>query len=167
MRPCRSGSYGHRMVRTITAAAAAILLLLVAAACGGTTPHRIPDVTGEKLNVAEDTLDGLGLAYRTLGGGAFGIIVRSNWVVCGQSPRPQRIAREVVLTVARTCTLPDTVGYSLEDGEDELSSAGVDYRVHGVDAGPVVDEDEFGICEQSPPAGADVHSVDLYVSTYC
>ena len=73
----------------------ALPLLLVAAGCGFTSRARttvVPDVTGEPLDVAEDTLDAVGLNYQTVGGGAFGIIVRSHWTVCRQRPAPGRRA---------------------------------------------------------------------------
>src|SRR5436309_8687318 len=94
--------------------------MLLATACGSTRPEVVPDVRGERLDVAEDTLDSSGLRYATAGGGALGIIVRSHWYVCRQDPAPRNKATKVLLTVARSCSVPDVVGESLEDAEEEL-----------------------------------------------
>jgi hypothetical protein len=166
MRLRRVAPYGQHVLRS-TATAIATGLALTATACGTTTPKSAPRVTGEPLNVAEDRLDGLGLRYRTVGGGTFGILVRSHWFVCSQAPEPPRVAREVVLTVAKSCTVPDTVGESLDDAEDELEDIGIDARVHSLDGGPVVMQGLWTVCRQTPEPGAAVQPVDLYVSHDC
>jgi hypothetical protein len=81
------------------------VLPLVLSACGGssTAVHRIPDVRGQRLDVAEQLLRDRGLEYRELGGGTFGILVRSNWEVCDQDPDPGARARQVRLIVDRDC----------------------------------------------------------------
>lgn len=48
----------------------------------------VPSVVGERLDVAEADLGSAGLTYKELGGGAFGIIVKSNWKVCQSRPSP-------------------------------------------------------------------------------
>ena len=63
-------------------------LALLLAGCGSTEPKAVPDVSGRSLDVAEDTLDRAGLRYDAVGGGAFGIVVRSHWTVCKQNPAP-------------------------------------------------------------------------------
>jgi hypothetical protein len=50
---------------------------------GGVT---IPSLTGERLDVAEQRLDELGLNYTEEGGGLFGVIIPSDWNVCSTSP---------------------------------------------------------------------------------
>jgi beta-lactam-binding protein with PASTA domain len=151
----------------LTAAAVVSGLVLVGTGCAAAHPRAVPDVTGQRLDVAEDTLDALGVHYQTAGGGAFGIVVRSHWVVCKQSPPPHRIASSVLLTVARSCSIPDVVGTSLEDAEDQLTEAGIDVRKHSLDDVPIVLESFWTVCRQSPPAGAPVQPVDLYVSHDC
>ena len=89
------------------AALAAVALVLAATACAQTAPRAVPNLTGQRLDVAEDTLDALGLRYRTAGGGTFGIVVRSHWIVCRQDPPPRTVASTVLLTVARTCAAPE------------------------------------------------------------
>ena len=46
----------------------------------------LPDVVGQRLDVAELHLDDLHIRYREVGGGTFGIVVASNWTVCEQEP---------------------------------------------------------------------------------
>jgi hypothetical protein len=36
--------------------------------------------------VAENELDGMGITYTEVGGGVFGIVVKSNWIVCQTAP---------------------------------------------------------------------------------
>jgi hypothetical protein len=107
------------MVRWLQAAALGALALLIATACGSARARAVPDVTGNRLDVAQDTLDASGLHYRTAGGGVFGIIVRSNWYVCEQAPPPKKVAKTVVLTVARSCPDLGIYGESLLDDDDE------------------------------------------------
>ena len=154
------------MARLATALVA-VALVLAAVACGSTTPRKVPDVTGKRLDVAEDTLDVLGLRYRTAGGGVFGIVVRSRWVVCGQAPRPRTPATTVVLTVARSCTVPFVVGETLDDAREQLEDAGLDVHVHSLDGGPVIADSLWAVCRQSPAAGAPAPAVDLHVSHDC
>jgi hypothetical protein len=58
------------------------------------------DLIGERLDVAESELDGQGISYTEIGGGAFGIVVKSNWIVCQTKPvRGQRVSGSVDLIV--------------------------------------------------------------------
>jgi len=64
----------------------------------------LPDLVGQRLDVAELHLDERHIRYREVGGGAFGIVVRSNWTVCDTEPaagatNPGRVS----LIVARSC----------------------------------------------------------------
>ena len=129
----------------------------------------VPDLRGERLDVAEDRLDSLGLRYEALGGGAFGIVVRSHWTVCAQSPAPGRVATTVVLTVARECPgpfVPDVTGESLEDAEDVLEGAGLGYDVE-TDGGPVLVASLWTVCSQAPDPGERGNRVEVYVSHDC
>ena len=74
--------------------------------CGGGRRQKVPDVRGERLDVAQERLDALDLRYETVGGGAFGVVVRSHWTVCRQEPKPGVVARSVRLIVDRDCPLP-------------------------------------------------------------
>jgi hypothetical protein len=62
---------------------------------------KVPDLVGERLDVAEDELDSLGIFYREIGGGTFGIVVRSNWEVCETRPSEGERASTVRLIVER------------------------------------------------------------------
>lgn len=68
---------------------------------GGAGEAKIPDLVGERLDVAEDRLDGLGITYDEIGGGTFGIVVRSNWEVCETNPKAGSHANSVKLIVDR------------------------------------------------------------------
>jgi hypothetical protein len=89
--------------------AAALPLVVLAAGCGSSARRAVvvPDVTLEPLSTAEDTLDATGLGYHAVGGGLFGIVVRSHWTVCKQLPAPGKRARSVTLYVARDCWTED------------------------------------------------------------
>ena len=144
-------------------AAVGLLLLAGASACGGHATA-VPDVTGERLDAAEDALDAAGLRYRTVGGGTFGIVIRSRWIVCRQSPAPKRVARSVTLFVARSCSVPGVVGLRLDDAEDVLEEAGYGIEVHSLDSGPVIVRHFWNVCSQSE---SDANTVDVFVAHDC
>ena len=80
------------------------LLAAVLAGCGGAAePRRVPDVRSQRLDVAEARLDARGLQWEEIGGGVFGVVVRSNWYVDEQIPRPGKRATTVRLIVGRNC----------------------------------------------------------------
>ena len=84
--------------------AALILVTALVAGCGGAgRPKRVPDVRGERLDLAEARLEARGLRWEEIGGGAFGVIVRSNWYVDEQIPKPGKRATTVRLVVERGC----------------------------------------------------------------
>lgn len=94
----------------------ALFLTFVAGGCGGEA-NAVPDVEGKRLDVAQELLDDAGLGYEVVGGGELGVIVRRNWQVCKQSPRPGRRAKSVELRVGRSCigTVPDDYDYDDDD----------------------------------------------------
>ncbi|MGA9370473.1 MAG: serine/threonine-protein kinase [Solirubrobacterales bacterium] len=53
----------------------------------------VPSLTGQPLDVAERRLDDLGLRSSEEGGGLFGVIVPSDWVVCATAPGPNTVVR--------------------------------------------------------------------------
>jgi hypothetical protein len=82
----------------------ALLIAFVAllAGCGETAePRRVPNVRYERLDVAEARLDARGIGWEEIGGGTFGVIVRSNWYVSEQIPKPGAKATTVKLVVER------------------------------------------------------------------
>lgn len=148
----------------LTVAAAAVVLL---SGCGNTQPHAVPRVVGESLDVAENRLDAAGLRYSTTGGGDFGIVIRSNWVVCRQRPAAKHKATSVLLHVARSCSIPDVRGESLDDAEDALRQAGIRYSEVSLDGDPVVVDSFWTVCRQSSHTGTPAHAVRLFVSHDC
>jgi serine/threonine protein kinase len=69
-------------------------------------PAQTPDLAGARLDRAEDYLDRLGVGHDTSGGGTFGPVVRSNWVVCTTAPAAGAAlpsGEELKLFVDRSC----------------------------------------------------------------
>jgi hypothetical protein len=152
--------------------ALALPAVLVLPGCGfGGRAQRavVPNITREPLDAAEDELDAHGLHYRTVGGGVFGIVVRSHWNVCKQFPAPGLKAYEVTLYVARDCEdlIPEVVGASLADAEEQLRRAGIAYSEESLGSGPIIVESLWTVCDQSPTGGEVGSSVELYVSHDC
>jgi beta-lactam-binding protein with PASTA domain len=152
----------------------ALVPIALLAGCGGEPePKAVPDVRGERLDVAEEHLDHAGLAYEELGGGTFGIVVRSRWRVCEQEPAPGVRATEVRLIVGRHCpsppgpVVPNVEGELVEDAAAELERAGLPYDVEPlVEPGPVV-RSRWRVCEQEPRAGTRAHEVTLLAASDC
>jgi len=48
----------------------------------------VPDVVGQRLNVAKDRVKRAGFDLDVVGGGLLGVIVDSNWEVTSQEPAP-------------------------------------------------------------------------------
>jgi hypothetical protein len=79
-----------------------VLIALVAllAGCGKTVePKKVPNLRGERLDFAEARLEARGLEWEEVGGGTFGVIVRSHWYVRDQIPAPGKKAAKVRLFV--------------------------------------------------------------------
>jgi hypothetical protein len=69
-------------------------------------PPAVPDLAGARLDRAETYLDRLGVGHETSGGGAFGPVLRDNWMVCTTTPEAGEAlapAGEVTLFVDRSC----------------------------------------------------------------
>jgi hypothetical protein len=154
------------------------------AGCGGDAePRVVPDVRGERLDVAEEHLDDAGLAYEEIGGGTFGIVVRSRWRVCDQEPQPGRRATEVRLIVGRHCPMPpgasqcdppprvppvvpDVVGEDVDDAERLLAAE----RIAAETYPDVLDPPAkrlWEVCDQEPDAGERAWHIELYVERSC
>jgi hypothetical protein len=95
--------------------AVALLFVLELAACG---PHKdvvMPDVTGQRLDVAKNDIKQAGVQdkVKVVGGGLLGVIVDSDWEVCDQSPDPgQAVSGVPQLTVGRSCDSSATASAS-------------------------------------------------------
>lgn len=84
----------------------ALAIVLGLAGCGASKDATMPDVTGQKLNVAKDAIKDAGYddKVKVQGGGVFGVIKESNWQVCKQSPKAGEVVTDTPrLTVDRTC----------------------------------------------------------------
>jgi PASTA domain len=154
---------------SISLAAAAAL----AGGCGGTA-NRVPDVEGQRLDLAQERLDDAGLGYEVIGGGALGVVVRSNWQVCEQRPAPGKRAKSVDLHVARSCAgsrpfgaVPYVVGLELDEAKRRLERRGLDYDVEEGGLGEVVVDSNWTVCDQWPYSGERSSSVQLYVEHFC
>ncbi len=149
-------------------------LAALVAGCGADAdPKSVPDVRGKRLDVAEERLDAAGIGYEEVGGGTFGIVVRSNWSVCDQNPKPGERATEVRLIVARDCPpppypiAPDLVDEVVDDAADELERRGIAYRVDPLyEPGPVV-RSRWRVCEQEPSGGERTDYVTLLAAPRC
>ena len=95
-----------------------LLVVLFAGGCGGEA-NRIPQVEGKRLDVAQERLDDAGVGYEVIGGGALGVIVRSNWEVCEQRPRAGKRAKTVELVVARSCPPDVEDDFDFDDDDDD------------------------------------------------
>jgi hypothetical protein len=162
---------------SVAAAAAALLL----AGCGGgPEPRAVPDLRGSRLDLAERRLDALGLEYERVGGGTFGIVVRSRWSVCEQHPAPGVVAARVELVVARTCpprrqpqppvplppVVPDVTFEDVDDAQDALAARGIASRV--LPEGLTLEQRlDWQVCEQEPDAGQRASAVVLLAKPSC
>jgi beta-lactam-binding protein with PASTA domain len=161
-----------------------VLFLAVAfllAGCGETAkPKLVPDVRRQRLDLAENRLDARGLDWEEIGGGTFGVVIRSNWWVCDQQPRPGKLGRTVKLVVDRNCpsppsppeppqppVVPDVTGLSLEDANDELDALAIAHDAETYDDDVPLIEHLWKVCYQDPSPGARGSYVELYVERDC
>jgi beta-lactam-binding protein with PASTA domain len=159
-------------MRLIGTGFAAGIIVLGLTGCGTAEPKRVPKVVGQRLDLAQHRLDDAGIQYETLGAGVFGVVIRSNWRVCSQTPKPGARAKKVELVVAHSCTrlgvAPDVTGENLEDAKERLGELGLAY-----DVTPEDDDDEplvdhlWTVCSQDPEPGAKAGRVVLYVDRTC
>jgi hypothetical protein len=154
---------------TVSALVAAVL----AGGCGGEA-NRVPDVEGDRLDVAQERLDDAGLGYEVIGGGALGVVVRSNWRVCDQYPAAGKRAESVDLRVDRSCagpeafeTVPYVVGIPLDEAKRRLEERGLDYDVDEEGVGEVLVESNWTVCDQWPYSGERAAFVQIQVEHVC
>src|SRR3954454_8148576 len=135
-------------VRLMSAIWATVVFVPVLTACNGTSKSAtVPNVVGQRLDVAESDLDDEGVKYEEIGGGTFGIIAKSNWTVCSTQPDAGSTASKVKLIVDRECAstapgsgavptdtgastprrasrkswrMPDLQGRNLQDAQDAI-----------------------------------------------
>lgn len=152
---------------------------------GGGGSATVPDLADERLDVAESMLRRRGLAFKEIGGGTFGIVVRSNWTVCSTQPAAGKATSgRVRLIIDRSCDssssvpaasastgssqVPDLTGERLDVAEDALRQAGLHYREIGGGTFGIVVRSQWVVCETNPPAGSPASgSVGLVVDREC
>ena len=147
-------------------------LVFTVAGCGREA-HRVPDVTGERLDVAQERLEAAGLGYETIGGGRLGVIVRSRWVVCEQEPKAGAVVETVRLVVARSCPVPratpgivpNVTGWPLDEAEERLEDLGFRFETYADDE--IVVPANWTVCSQYPSGGDAGESVELYADHDC
>jgi PASTA domain-containing protein len=84
---------------------AGIAMLVLAGCSGDKKEAAVPDVVGERLDLAQSHMKDAGLEYEALGGGTLGIVVESNWTVCQTEPAAGATgAKKVKLIVDRVCS---------------------------------------------------------------
>jgi hypothetical protein len=139
----------------------------------------VPNVAGERLDVAADRLEDQGLEYELLGGGTFGVVVKANWYVCEQHPSGGSRASSVELVVARSCpsvapppqpsppVVPSLEYERLDEARAEAREAGVGVVVNDEGAGPILVEGHWTVCRQYPAPGERAWTVELYVERFC
>jgi beta-lactam-binding protein with PASTA domain len=92
-----------------------LVLVTAVAGCGGATGP-VPDVTGDRLDVAKSELSDAGFDTEEIGGGTFGIINESNWTVCETDPPAGATGGgKVKLIVDRECSTTTTGGSSADE----------------------------------------------------
>lgn len=83
-----------------------LLLTLALAGCDSKSSSTMPDVVGQKLDVALSHIERAGITEdpEVLGGGVFGVVDKSSWQVCEQLPAAgQSVDTKPRLTVDRSC----------------------------------------------------------------
>ena len=91
------------ILKPVLACVVPLCLSVALAACGG-GDGPVPNVVGERLDVAQSELEDQGFDVEALGGGTFGIVDESNWTVCESRPAAGETASgSVKLVVDRDC----------------------------------------------------------------
>jgi beta-lactam-binding protein with PASTA domain len=154
--------------------------LLFLVSCGGGGEQRVvPDLRGQRLDRAERVLADQKLDSREEGASGVEALVRSNWIVCGQAPAPGKLARRVILRVARSCgskpaptvsvapRLPWLDGTNLDDAKEQLDAMSIVYSVRTDDGDSVLVDRLWTVCTQSPDGGTRARFVELRVAHRC
>jgi beta-lactam-binding protein with PASTA domain len=88
----------------------------------------VPNVIGQRLDLAQSHMKDAGLKYEAIGGGTFGILDESNWTVCSTEPVAGQKSSDkaVKLIVDRVCSTSQsgTVNQSSSSTTTTSPSAG-------------------------------------------
>ncbi|MGD0273677.1 MAG: PASTA domain-containing protein [Gaiellaceae bacterium] len=168
--------HGSRLIISL----ALVVTLALTAGCSHAKPRHVPDVRGERLDIAEAKLETQGLSYEIHGGGKLGVIDDSNWWVCSQNPQVGRWATKVDLAVAKSCPtptsaeIPNVVGLNLHDARKELEAKHIEVDVETYDEyyddgddDIIIVERNWQVCEQDSSTWAGGRSVELIVDHDC
>ena len=124
----------------------AAFLLLGLTGCGSDEAAVMPDVTGLQLDVALSDIERAGFTDEVdvLGGGMFGVVDESNWVVCEQEPGAgQSLNTAPRLTVDRSCGTDDSE--ASEPPADEPTEDAEAYSYQGPAYEIVTVDDSVGV----------------------
>ena len=125
----------------------AAFLLLGLTGCGSDEATAVmPDVTGLQLDVALSDIERAGFTDEVdvLGGGVFGVVDESNWVVCEQEPGAgQSLNSAPRLTVDRSCGTDDSE--ASEPPADEPTEDAEAYSYQGPAYEIVTVDDNVGV----------------------
>jgi beta-lactam-binding protein with PASTA domain len=160
------------LITGLAAAGAAIVVIAIIASSGGFghgSAHVVPDLRGQRLDLAEARVDAIGLDSDTRGGGTFGIVIRSHWRVCAQEPLPGRTARDVLLIVDRECQwdVPDVTDQTLRQAEEAFARRGTPYVVDYPGGKPPRPGTHLEVCVEYPEYGSTSTPVELHVNRIC
>ena len=83
-----------------------VAAVLALAGCEAKREAAVPNVIGERLDLAQSHLKDAGLKFEAIGGGTFGILDESNWTVCQTEPVAGQKSgdKAVKLIVDRVCS---------------------------------------------------------------
>ena len=121
----------------------AVAVSLLVAGCAGGSAITMPNVVGKGLDVAISDVKraGINKEVEVLGGGMFGIVDKSNWIVCSQEPQDgAKVSSAPRLKVDRTCASggtpsegPTQEPKKSEPKADAYSYKGPKYEIVSVD----------------------------------
>jgi hypothetical protein len=107
-----------------------VVLFMALCACspaGSDAGSEVPDVVGERLDLAAAHIEDAGLEYEEIGGGTFGVIDTSAWTVCDQKPEPGTMTDQPVrLIVDRSCGSSDVTDDEADTAESDSDGGGND-----------------------------------------
>lgn len=109
-------------MRRLTFLATVFAIALPLTGCSDDEPVSMPDVVGKRLDVAVSDVERAGFddEVEVLGGGTFGIVDESNWVVCSQEPaNGTEITTAPRFTVDRSCGDEDALDPKAKQDESE------------------------------------------------
>jgi hypothetical protein len=142
---------------------------------GGKTRPAVPDVVGQRLDVAESTVKDAGYEFEVIGGGTFGVVVESKLDRVraesrrghhghrdGEARRGSRVRRGRGGAPERrtgTFVMPNLVGLVLQDAQDQLQALD-SYNLDQEDASGLeriqILDSNWMVCRQSPSPGTEV-----------